>query len=526
MAKQDDEVRKLAREYSADAVRALAGIASDTTVAADVRTLAATALIEHGAGPPGPTVSEAGQSYVAENMRDPRTAWHHRTRQRHETIIRLFTEAVEDAPLASVTGRDVAAFMNTLATLSPRRARGRHAVNLSLSYLVERYTAEEGERLADTTLNKYLTDLSGLFTWARAQAIYNRENPCAGLYRRYPQKFSTRVKPFDIDELNTVFRGSLYAGLTFEQRTRPYDHDWKSTVAWIFPILLFSGLRTAEACQLRVDDIRREAGIWYFDINDRNTRRLKTRASIRKVPVHSELLRCGLLDYLSWMREHPSGRLFPYLPPGSTDQDFYTRVSLRLRNYALSLGLTGERSFRSLRKNFGTALERARIPESEAAQVLGHKKIGITYSVYSLGLDLSRLHEVIESVRYEGLDLTGLHDPLQAEKPRAPATDPSEAVIGAVAALRRRVLSRWKVPPGTPDLVLTVCLRMASGGWLRRQPEIKEVGGLFDPTFRALAAGLVRALNQSMPLRSVPRANYETWRELELIFSTAEAGRE
>ena len=228
MAMEPEDVQKLAREYTADAVRALAGIAGDPTATAEVRATAATALIEHGAGPPGPSVSEAARTYVAEKMRDPRTAWHDRTRQRHETVIRLFTEAVEDAPLSSITGRDIAAFMNTLASLAPRRTRGPAAVNQSLSYLVEHYTARDGRGLADTTLNKYLTDLSGLFTWARAQGLYNRKNPCAGLYRRYPHKFSTRVLPFGIDELNAVFRGSLYSDLTYEQRTRPYDHDWRS----------------------------------------------------------------------------------------------------------------------------------------------------------------------------------------------------------------------------------------------------------------------------------------------------------
>ncbi len=67
-------------------------------------------------------------------------------------------------------------------------------------------------------------------------------------------------------------------------------------------------------------------------------------------------------------------------------------------------------------------------------------------------------------------------------------------------------------------------LLLASGGWLRRQPEVKEAGKLLDPTFRSLAAGLVRAVNQSMPLRRIPKANYETWRKLELVFRTREVG--
>jgi hypothetical protein len=56
-----------------------------------------------------------------------------------------------------------------------------------------------------------------------------------------------------------------------------------------------------------------------------------------------------------------------------------------------------------------TALERARVPENEAVQLPGHEKMSMSYSVYSLGLDLRGLQDVVERVRYTGLDLLHLH---------------------------------------------------------------------------------------------------------------------
>ncbi len=56
-----------------------------------------------------------------------------------------------------------------------------------------------------------------------------------------------------------------------------------------------------------------------------------------------------------------------------------------------------------------TALERARVPENEAVQLLGHEKMSMSYSVYSLGLDLRGLQDVVQQVRYDGLDLQHLH---------------------------------------------------------------------------------------------------------------------
>jgi hypothetical protein len=48
-------------------------------------------------------------------------------------------------------------------------------------------------------------------------------------------------------------------------------------------------------------------------------------------------------------------------------------------------------------------LERARVPESDAVQILGHEKLSMSYSVYSLVLTLGQLQEIVEKVRYDGL---------------------------------------------------------------------------------------------------------------------------
>ena len=75
----------------------------------------------------------------------------------------------------------------------------------------------------------------------------------------------------------------------------------------------------------------------------------------------------------------------------------------------MSRGVTRPRlAFHSLRKNAATALERARVPENEAVQVLGHEKLSMSYSVYSLGLELSGLRDVVEKITYVGLDFDKL----------------------------------------------------------------------------------------------------------------------
>ncbi|MEY4765028.1 MAG: hypothetical protein RI907_1701, partial [Pseudomonadota bacterium] len=63
---------------------------------------------------------------------------------------------------------------------------------------------------------------------------------------------------------------------------------------WIPLLGLFTGARSAELCQLTVLDVVEEQGIFVIDINeDGDGKKLKTSASQRKVPIHSELIRLG-----------------------------------------------------------------------------------------------------------------------------------------------------------------------------------------------------------------------------------------
>ena len=41
--------------------------------------------------------------------------------------------------------------------------------------------------------------------------------------------------------------------------------------------------------------------------------------------------------------------------------------------------------------------------ENEAVQILGHEKMSMSYSVYSIGLDLRGLKRVVEKIAYKGV---------------------------------------------------------------------------------------------------------------------------
>ena len=80
---------------------------------------------------------------------------------------------------------------------------------------------------------------------------------------------------------------------------------------WLPLIALFTGMREAEICQLRAANIQEEDGITFINVAEQDGTKLKTEAAIRKVPVHSELISCGLLEYVEHVRTQGHRQLFP-----------------------------------------------------------------------------------------------------------------------------------------------------------------------------------------------------------------------
>jgi integrase len=76
----------------------------------------------------------------------------------------------------------------------------------------------------------------------------------------------------------------------------------------MFPICLFAGLHIGEACQLRVDDVEVEHSVHALQVRpdpDAGVR-LKTKHSRRTVPIHEELIPCGLLEHVEKIRPFPA----------------------------------------------------------------------------------------------------------------------------------------------------------------------------------------------------------------------------
>ena len=349
--------------------------------------------------------STVASRYVDASMRDATVAWSQQTKAQYEATFRLFEDYVEDCPLASVMREDAASFLDAIATLNPSYGRGRGARQMSFSELLQKFKSNDGG-LGNKTLNRHLTALNGLWKWARTNGVVTSDNPFSGLMRRVSK--NDGWVPFNLEELNALFGSTLYKEATLEERLRPKVHTMKQALLWAPIISLYCGLRSNEICQLRPGDVAKEDGVWRFNVSEEGeNQELKTDASVRKVPVHSKLIECGFLKYLKHVERETL--LFPGLKSGGRDKKYNTQFVQRFFDLRMDAGITRNKVvFHSFRKNVGTALERARVPESEAVQILGHEKLSMSYSIYSIGLTLPQLSDVVEKIAYPNLNLRHL----------------------------------------------------------------------------------------------------------------------
>jgi integrase len=132
---------------------------------------------------------------------------------------------------------------------------------------------------------------------------------------RLTEERSTR-QLWEPEELKALFGSPIYL-----KGERPVGG--KGEAAYWLPLLaLFSGARLNELAPLCADDVKLDAasGVHFITvIEDADAGRgVKTESSLRAVPIHSELVRIGFLEFVNNVRQHegPSARLFPKLTPG------------------------------------------------------------------------------------------------------------------------------------------------------------------------------------------------------------------
>jgi len=232
--------------------------------------------------------------------------------------------------------------------------------------------------LAPKTVKDYITDLSVFFAWCEVKDAIST-NPFKGKVRLVKESkrgttSDTKPRPWSPEELLLFAKGA------------PTEDRHYLLVFFIFG--LYTGARLNELAELKLQDVHED----YLSIKEG-----KTTAALRDVPLHTLLV--PLVTYLQQVSTDEY--LIPGLLPGGANGRRGHYVSKRFTTLRRKLGITDPGCrYHSLRGNFITALERARVPLNEIESLIGHKRKALAYGTYSAGVDLEHQRENVESVTF------------------------------------------------------------------------------------------------------------------------------
>jgi integrase len=235
--------------------------------------------------------------------------------------------------------------------------------------------------LSPVTLNKYINRLSRYWQW-----LEKREEVPADVWRGLALAppsvpYDHKERPFTEEEMVKLLSGNTSQAM----------HD-------LMRIAALTGCRLDPIVCLRVKDCREE-GVFVFKPQ-------KKEKMERLCPIHSDLME---IVERRTKGKAPDDPFFPEWPGPKTlgtrrERSFKT--SNQFTAYARSIGvreeLEGRRrslvNFHSFRRWFITEAERAGQPESTIAIVVGHKRQGMTFGVYSAGPKIDQARACVEAV--------------------------------------------------------------------------------------------------------------------------------
>lgn len=302
----------------------------------------------------------------------------------------------EKRPIKKLDKEDVKAMRDALASLPPNYMKQTANKGIGPKEAIAANT--DGPRLSLRTQDKYFVMFRQLLTWAHDEG-YIDKIPGEGVKIAGLAKVDAgeKRKPYSKEQLQAIFGSPLYKGHQSETTChKPGSVLVRDGKFWVPLIALYSGMRMGEIVQLLVSDIKTQDGIAYFDVSksEGEDKILKTKSSVRKVPVHKVLLDLGLLHH-----SKGSGRMFPDIKKGK-DGYFSHNFSKWWGRYARQIGVsTKDTAFHSFRHCFKDALQAVEAPEYIAKALMGHSDKNV-HASYGSGPSLSVMKKTIDRIGY------------------------------------------------------------------------------------------------------------------------------
>lgn len=350
-----------------------------------------------------PPLTEVTAAYLAKKNLPART------RAETDKSIRRFIEVHGDVASSDVTKAMVREWVALLEQL-PKRQTGRQKKMKIRELAADCASLPPGKCLEVKTVNKDISTFGTVLNFASKNWTFPGiwRNPTEGMKVERPREARRKQRAsFTDEDFKAIFSTPIY---TRGERPRGGGGE---AAKWIPLLAAYTGARLEEIGQLQVDDVALVTDVWCIDINERDGKSAKTKSSIRKVPLHSDLIsHFGFLSYVDQRRKVGSkARLFPELTEDKTGvlTGSWGKFFGRTLRGSVAKGGCGieDRSkvFHSFRHTFKTRARAAGVPENIHDAMTGHSRSGVG-STYGEREPVHMLADWLEKLDFSVISMT------------------------------------------------------------------------------------------------------------------------
>ncbi|MGE5503664.1 MAG: DUF6538 domain-containing protein [Actinomycetota bacterium] len=295
-------------------------------------------------------------------------------------FITLFARITGDKRLADYTRTDVLEYVRTLERLSRSTGKSPEDKTATVERLLEK--SEGKPTMNATTIGKHVQHVKSFFNTARRHLNFTTSDAIDEMFDDIDVSdfvpSAQKRKSWPIDKLNALFTTPIWQGTSsgpddFTKRHKEGDHVYRDAYWWLPVAALWTGARLEELAQLHHEDLATTPdGVSYIHIHGEGIRRVKTSNSVRKVPVHSALVRFGFLGLFD--SDQAGRRIWPELKPAGRMKKLGDTYSTHFTDYRRNCELYEPlMDFHSLRRTFITCMRtRAKVDPLTVAAIAGH----------------------------------------------------------------------------------------------------------------------------------------------------------
>lgn len=298
----------------------------------------------------------------------------------------LLGELMGDLQIGQVSPDTLRSFRDTHLALMPAK-ENQVRLKFGTTSMSESIRAIEGTgwpRMSASERDLRMQWLYRMFYWFHAQK-WIPDDPCTGLrgesvLTKVERKQAAVARKdrteFTQEELARIFGAAVYKVDSWKATQAGTFRTFQPFHYWLPLLGLFTGARIGELCQLYLEDVRCENGVWFIDINERSVdKSLKNEWSARKVPLHPTLVGLGFVRWCDRLRNEGFKRVFPELSWNPTNR--YAKEPIRAMSQFLEkLGMPrdGTKVFHSFRHGVNNSLQKgSSMPDIMRKRMMGHE---------------------------------------------------------------------------------------------------------------------------------------------------------